>query len=49
MIYPLTLAVMVDYWRLLMLAGTVLAVLKFCVCGCRPETKTGVVGILVIS
>jgi len=25
-----------DYWRLWILAGTALAVLKFGVCGCRP-------------
>jgi len=27
-----------DYWRLLILAGTALAVLKFSVCACRPIT-----------
>jgi len=27
----------VDYWRLWILAGTALAVLKFGVCGCRPS------------
>jgi len=29
-----------DYWRLLILAGTALAVLKFFVCGCRPKNRT---------
>jgi len=26
-----------DYWRLRILAGTALVVLKFGVCGCRPK------------
>jgi len=30
-----------DYWRLWILAGTALVVLKFGVCGCRPSLAIG--------
>jgi len=38
-----------DYWRLWVLAGTTLAVLKFGVCGCRPKWKSSLYFALKIT